>query len=109
MPSEVASGSQTPRTAPTGSADPRPAKRTVVVHIRPSPKWRSLALGELWQYRELLYFLTWRDLKVRYAHTALGAAWAIIVPVLSMLIFTLFFGKLGGFENETSGFPYTVF
>ncbi len=92
-----------------GSVDPKPPKHSIVVHIRPSPKWRALDLRELWHFRELLYFLTWRDLKVRYAQTALGAAWAIIQPVFAMLVFTLFFGKLGGFDEKSQGFPFTVF
>jgi lipopolysaccharide transport system permease protein len=61
----------------------------------------------LWEYRELLYFLTWRDVKVRYKQTALGAAWAIIQPVFMMLVFSLFFGKLARVPSD--GFPYPIF
>jgi len=64
-------------------------------------------LGELWQYRELLYFLIWRDIKVRYKQTALGAAWAIIQPVMTMVVFSLFFGKLGKIPSD--GVPYPIF
>jgi len=64
-------------------------------------------LGELWQYRELLYFLVWRDIKVRYKQTALGAAWAIIQPVMTMVVFSLFFGKLGKIPSD--GIPYPIF
>jgi lipopolysaccharide transport system permease protein len=64
-------------------------------------------LGELWEYRELLYFLTWRDIKVRYKQTVLGAAWAIIQPLFMMLVFSLFFGKLAGVPSD--GIPYPVF
>jgi lipopolysaccharide transport system permease protein len=64
-------------------------------------------LKELWEYRELLYFLTWRDIKVRYKQTALGAAWAVIQPVFMMVVFSLFFGKLGGIPSD--GIPYPVF
>jgi len=78
-----------------------------VLRIRPSKGWVSLKLGELWQYRELLYFLTWRDIKVRYKQTALGAAWAIIQPVMTMVVFSLFFGKLGKIPSD--GIPYPIF
>jgi lipopolysaccharide transport system permease protein len=66
-----------------------------------------LKLGELWEYRELLYFLTWRDVKVRYKQTLLGAAWAILQPVLTMVVFSLFFGKLGKIPSD--GIPYPIF
>lgn len=66
-----------------------------------------LELGELWAYRELLYFLTWRDVKVRYKQTLLGAAWAIIQPFFMMVVFTLFFGRLAGVPSD--GIPYPVF
>ena len=75
--------------------------------IEPSRGWFSLHLNELWQYRELLYFLAWRDIKVRYKQTVLGAAWAIIQPFLTMVVFTLFFGKLAKVPSE--GVPYPVF
>jgi lipopolysaccharide transport system permease protein len=78
-----------------------------VLRIRPSKGWVSLKLGELWRYRELLYFLTWRDIKVRYKQTALGAAWAIIQPVMTMVVFSLFFGKLGKIPSD--GIPYPIF
>jgi len=78
-----------------------------VLRIKPSKGWVSLKLGELWQYRELLYFLTWRDIKVRYKQTALGAAWAIIQPVMTMIVFSLFFGKLGKIPSD--GVPYPIF
>jgi homopolymeric O-antigen transport system permease protein len=78
-----------------------------VLRIKPSKGWVSLKLGELWQYRELLYFLIWRDVKVRYKQTALGAAWAIIQPVMTMVVFSLFFGKLGKIPSD--GIPYPIF
>jgi len=59
--------------------------------VEPSRGWAALRLRDLWVYRELVYFLTWRDVKVRYKQTVLGAAWAILQPVLTMLIFSLFF------------------
>jgi lipopolysaccharide transport system permease protein len=77
------------------------------LRIKPSSGWVSLRLGELWQYRELLYFLIWRDVKVRYKQTALGAAWAIIQPVMAMLVFSLFFGKLAKMASD--GIPYPIF
>jgi lipopolysaccharide transport system permease protein len=75
--------------------------------IRPTQGWTPLALRELWEYRELLYFLTWRDIKVRYKQTALGAAWAIIQPVFMMVVFSLFFGRLAGVKSD--GIPYPIF
>jgi lipopolysaccharide transport system permease protein len=78
-----------------------------LVRIRPARKWAALDLGDLWAYRELLYFLVWRDVKVRYRQTLLGAAWAVIQPLFTMLIFTLFFGKLAGLPSD--GVPYAVF
>jgi lipopolysaccharide transport system permease protein len=67
----------------------------------------SLKLHELWEYRELLYFLTWRDIKVRYKQTALGAAWAIIQPFMTMVVFSLFFGQLAKIPSD--GIPYPIF
>jgi lipopolysaccharide transport system permease protein len=67
----------------------------------------SLGLRDLWSYRELLYFLTWRDVKVRYKQTVLGAAWAILQPLLTALVFTIFFGRLAGIPSE--GLPYPLF
>ena len=75
--------------------------------IEPSRRWISIGFRELWQYRELLYFLTWRDVKVRYKQTALGAAWAIIQPFFMMVVFSLFFGRLAGVPSD--GIPYPVF
>jgi len=78
-----------------------------VLRIEPSKGWVSLKLRELWEYRELLYFLTWRDIKVRYKQTVLGAAWAIIQPVFTMLVFSLFFGRLAKVPSD--GIPYPIF
>jgi lipopolysaccharide transport system permease protein len=77
------------------------------IRIQPSRGWVSLGLRELWAYRELLYFLVWRDIKVRYKQTALGAAWAIIQPFFTMVIFSLFFGRLAGVPSD--GIPYPIF
>ena len=76
-------------------------------HIKPATGWANLELRELWDYRELLYFLTWRDVKVRYKQTALGAAWAVIQPLFMMLVFSLFFGRLAKVPSD--GIPYPVF
>lgn len=77
------------------------------VHIRPARGLASLGLRELWQYRELSYFLVWRDVKVRYAQTALGISWAVVQPLLTMVVFTLFFGRLSGMPSD--GVPYPIF
>ena len=79
--------------------------QTVV--IQPSRGWLSLGLKEIWSYRELLYFLIWRDVKVRYKQTALGAAWAIIQPFFTMVVFSLFFGRLAKIPSD--GIPYPIF
>ena len=78
-----------------------------VVRIEPARTWTSIGFNELWQYRELLYFLIWRDVKVRYKQTLLGAAWAIIQPFFMMVVFSLFFGRLAGVPSD--GIPYPVF
>jgi lipopolysaccharide transport system permease protein len=83
-----------------------PADLPVTI-IEPSKGWVSLKLAELWEYRELLYFLTWRDIKVRYKQTALGAAWAIIQPFFTMIVFSLFFGNLAKIPSD--GIPYPIF
>jgi lipopolysaccharide transport system permease protein len=75
--------------------------------IQPSKGWIALKLRDLWEYRELLYFLVWRDIKVRYKQTALGAAWAIIQPFFSMVVFSVFFGKLAKMPSD--GIPYPIF
>ncbi len=76
--------------------------------IEPQRGWRGLDWGELWKYRELLYFFAWRDIKVRYKQTALGATWAIIQPVMTMIVFSIFFGKLGGLDRNVT-IPYPIF
>ncbi|MFC1943169.1 ABC transporter permease [Chloroflexota bacterium] len=78
-----------------------------VIIIRPSRGWVPINFGDLWAYRELLYFLTWREIKVRYKQTALGFAWAIIQPFFMMIVFTLFFGTLAKVPSE--GVPYPLF
>jgi lipopolysaccharide transport system permease protein len=78
-----------------------------VTDIAPTRGWVSLRLGELWEYRELLYFLTWRDIKVRYKQTVLGAAWAILQPIFTMVIFSIFFGQLAKVPSDQ--IPYPIF
>lgn len=76
-------------------------------HIGPIKGWVSLEFDELWEYRELLFFFVWRDIKVRYKQTVLGASWAIIQPLFTMMIFSLFFGRLAGIPSD--GIPYPIF
>jgi lipopolysaccharide transport system permease protein len=78
-----------------------------VLRIEPSSGWVSLKLRELWEFRELLYFLAWRDIKVRYKQTLLGAAWAILQPLLTMVVFSIFFGRLAKIPSD--GVPYPIF
>lgn len=85
---------------------PRESADEIVV-LRPSAGWAALHLGDLWTYRELLWFLVWRDVKVRYKQTALGAGWAVIQPFFTMLVFSLFFGRLARIPSD--GVPYPVF
>ncbi len=84
---------------------PSPADEIII--IRPSRGWLDLNLREVWRYRELVYFLTWRDIKVRYKQTFLGAAWAILQPFLTMVVFTLFFGRLAHIPSDDV--PYPIF
>lgn len=78
-----------------------------VLRITPPSRWWELPFGELWDYRELLYFFVWRDIKVRYKQTAIGAAWAVLQPFLTMLVFSLFFGRLARIPSQ--GLPYPIF
>jgi lipopolysaccharide transport system permease protein len=84
-----------------------PAVDIPFIRIEPSRGWVSLKLWELWEYRELLYFLVWRDVKVRYKQTVIGAAWAIIQPFMTMVIFTVIFGYLAKVPSD--GLPYPIF
>lgn len=77
-----------------------------VTYLRPARGWVSLNLSALWSYRELVYFLTWRDIKVRYKQAMLGVSWAIIQPVVQMVIFTIIFGRLAGLQTD-EGIPQT--
>jgi lipopolysaccharide transport system permease protein len=91
---------------PLGLDDRRDPDRTWTT-IEPTRGWAPLRLGALWQYRELVYFLAWRDVKVRYKQTALGAAWAIIQPLLTMAVFSVIFGRVARLPSD--GVPYPLF
>ena len=93
------------RADPSGpAAVPPPPVRTV---IEPARGWQGLNVRELWRYRELLFFLAWRDVKVRYKQTALGVIWALLQPALLMVVFTVFFARLGGLSS--GDVPYPLF
>lgn len=92
-------------TVESSSLDRNEAPRSVV--IKPITGWTALNLKDLWIYRELVYFLTWRNLKVRYKQTALGATWAILQPFLTMVVFSIFFGNLAKVPSD--GVPYPIF
>ncbi|MCX6715607.1 MAG: ABC transporter permease [Candidatus Taylorbacteria bacterium] len=80
---------------------------TAITVIRPKRLFHLSDLRELWNYRELLYFLSWRDLKVRYKQTVLGVLWSILQPLITMVVFSFFFGKLAGMPSD--GVPYPIF
>ena len=81
--------------------------RSSTVRIEPPRRFFELRFGEVWAYRELLYFFIWRDVKIRYKQTAIGVLWVVLQPVLTMLVFTLFFGRLAKLPSQ--GLPYPVF
>jgi lipopolysaccharide transport system permease protein len=89
-----------------GSATVHVTRKPLFV-VAPSRGWIPLQLGRLWEYRELLYFLVWRNVKVRYKQTVLGILWAVLQPVMTMVVFTIFFGKLGQLPSD--GIPYPIF
>jgi lipopolysaccharide transport system permease protein len=93
----------------TGDVDETTPDRaaTRVTVVRPAPRWPQLDLGELWHFRELLFRLAWRDVMVRYKQTSIGVVWAILQPFLTMVVFTLVFGKFSQFP--TKGVPYPIF
>jgi lipopolysaccharide transport system permease protein len=96
-----------PPIAPPAAAAANQAHDAPVVAIEPPRGWAAVQLRELWEYRELLGFLVWRDIKVRYKQTTLGAAWAIIQPFFTMVVFSIFFGSLAKVPSD--GIPYPVF
>ena len=89
------------------SALAAPTREPATIRIEPSEGWTSLRLKEVWAYRELLYFLVWRDVKVRYKQTFFGVAWAILQPLMTMVVFTIFFGGLARVGSD--GLPYPLF
>jgi lipopolysaccharide transport system permease protein len=101
------SPSDTPQSNNPQSAIRDPQSAKPLVSIRAGGGFSSVDLKSLWAYRELLYFLTWRDVKLRYKQTVLGAAWAVIQPLFTMIIFSIFFGKLAGMPSD--GIPYPLF
>jgi lipopolysaccharide transport system permease protein len=96
-----------PKANPRAFQTAGPVRAPRLLSIEPLHGWASLRLRELWEYRELLYFLTWRDIKVRYKQTVLGGAWALIQPIFTMLVFSVFFGRLAKVPSE--GIPYSLF
>ncbi|MDQ3804713.1 MAG: ABC transporter permease [Acidobacteriota bacterium] len=99
-----------PQATPPADPNPRAAHRQPdrpLVVIEPSRAWGAVNLGDLWAYRELLYFLVWRDVKVRYKQTVLGVLWAVLQPLFMMVVFTVFFGRLAGVQ--TGDVPYPLF
>src|SRR4051794_8246839 len=105
MTTEVATTARAP--APADAPAPQAVPPGPPTIIRPASGWQLLNLKELWQFRDLLYFLAWRDVKVRYKQTVLGVAWAVLQPALLMVVFTLFFGRLA--HVESAGIPYPLF
>lgn len=93
------------RPEPATKADTAPPSG-MLVEIKPTTGWAFVNLRELWQYRDLLLFLTWRDIKVRYRQTVLGAAWVLLQPLMTMAVFAVFFGRLAGMPSN--GVPYPV-
>jgi len=93
--------------ASESSVEATPFSDNFLLVIEPKRGWQWLNIGEIWRYRELLYFLVWRDIKVRYKQTAIGAAWAILQPLLTMWIFTVIFGVFARIPSD--GLPYPIF
>ena len=94
---------------PTTERVPAPLDERPLIIIQPSKRWVPLNLHALWEYRELLYFLVWRDIKVRYKQTALGASWALIQPFMMMVVFTIFLSRLAGVPSDGKPYPLFVF
>lgn len=104
---DVRPDSRSPDMNPIAQVDPIDLTPPVHIRIKPGTGWRAVNLAEIWRYRELLFFLTWRDIKLRYKQTALGVAWAVIQPLATMAVFAVFFGKLGQLPSD--GKPYALF
>lgn len=93
--------------SPIAAQLPAPFRQPAIVRIEPPRGWFDLRLGDLWEYRELLYFFVWRDVKIRYKQTVVGVLWVVLQPLLTMGVFTIFFGRLARLPSE--GLPYPVF
>jgi len=93
---------------PSGNSAPTPERESPVVY-ESNRGWAALELRELWKYRELLYFLTWRDILVRYKQAVIGVAWAVLQPLLTMVVFTVVFNRVLGVQSPSSSVPYAVF
>ena len=91
----------------TEPVNPEAASQDEIILIKPLRGWIALGLDEVWRYRELLFYFIWRDIKVRYKQTLLGAAWAILQPVFTMVVFSIFFGRLAKMPSD--GIPYPIF
>lgn len=91
----------------SASQAPLPLAEIPVTDLTPPKGWFELNFRELWRFRELAYFFVWRDIKIRYKQTAIGAAWAVLQPLLTMLVFSLFFGRLA--KMPSGGVPYPIF
>ena len=105
---ENSSANPFPPTNPASRAHAAPPLEQHSVVIEPSTSWVALQPRELWAYRELLYFLTWRDIKIRYKQSVLGAAWAIIQPLATMLIFTALLGRISGAAQQNGDVPFAL-
>ncbi len=101
------SGPLASTTTVDGPAPTAPAEEVPELIIEPQKGWIPIHFGDLWRYRELLYFLTWRDVKIRYKQTVLGFLWAFLQPFLKMVVFSVIFGGLAKMDSE--GFPYPIF
>jgi lipopolysaccharide transport system permease protein len=110
MPSELSEGSTIgsgPLSEGLPASEPLARRAMVLTVIEPSVGWVPLKLGELWGYREVLYYLVWRDIKIRYRQTIIGMAWAVIQPFMTMVVFSIFFGRLARMPSD--GVPYPLF
>ncbi len=106
-PSASASANLAAPLKPAEGQAPEPQASSTVV-IEPTVSWSGVRWGELWHYRELLYFLTWRDIKIRYKQSVLGAAWAIIQPLVTMLIFSFALARVANMSSKTGGIPFSL-
>lgn len=99
---------ESPLSSPPAPAADEDILQTETV-IRPSSGWQFLDLAQLWQFRDLIYFLIWRDVKVRYKQTVLGVAWAVLQPTMMMIVFTIFFRNLASVSSGDLPYPVFVF